>query len=147
MRPSKYQMTCPKCKYEFTYDNGYIDKNITRLGIEINEINRQFANFKLLPASEQRKRRDWAAKLKVILVTKQKEISELKAIRKVSDQQIRHYEYEVFKALVRERYGETAFRELLDLKDKELEAYKASNLMRHEYSRSGGCSITSINNL
>ena len=147
MRTSKYQMTCPKCKYEFTYDNGYIDKNITRLGIEINEINRQFVNFKLLPASEQRKRKDWAAKLKVILVTKQKEISELKAIRKVCDQQIRHYEYEVFKALVRERYGETAFRELLALKDKELEAYKVSGLMRHEYSRRGGGSIASINNL
>ena len=31
----KYQLTCPKCKYEFSYDNGYLDDNITRLGIEI----------------------------------------------------------------------------------------------------------------
>ena len=147
MRPNKYQMTCPKCKYEFTYNNGYIDKNITRLGVEINERNQQFAKCKLLPEKEQRQRKRWAAELKVILMNKQKEIGELKAIRKVCDQQIRHYEYEVFKELVRERCGESVFRELLDLKDKELEAYKASGLMRHEYSRKGGSSITSINKL
>lgn len=143
----RYQMTCPKCRYEFAYDNGYIDKNIARLGAEINEINRQFANFKLLPEKEKRQRKKWASELKVILMTKQKEISELKAIRKVCDQQIRHYEYEVFKELVRERFGVIAFQELIALKDKELEAYKASGLPRHEYSRKGGSSVTGINKL
>ena len=147
MRPSKYQMTCPKCKYEFTYDNGYIDKNIARLAAGIREIHLQLADFNLLTKREKLQRKEWADKLKRTLAIKQKEIGELKAIRKVCDQQIRHYEYEVFKELVREKFGETAFRELLDMKDKELEAYKASGLMRHEYSRSGGGSITSINKL
>ena len=34
----KYQLTCPKCKHEFAYNNGYLDRNITRLGCEIQDI-------------------------------------------------------------------------------------------------------------
>jgi len=33
----KYQLTCPNCHYEWHYDNGYYDDNITRLGIEIHD--------------------------------------------------------------------------------------------------------------
>ena len=90
----KYQMTCPKCHYEFTYDNGYYDKNIARLGVEINDIMRQLAEHNLLPWPEKKARTEWWLRAKKALAEKQKELAELKAIRKVCDQQIKFYEYQ-----------------------------------------------------
>lgn len=143
----KYQLTCPKCHHEFAYDNGYIDKNIARLGHEVREIQLQLAEHKLLPKAEQRKRTAWWLSAKKALAEKTKDLADLKAIRKVSDQQVKHYEHLVFKEFVKERFGEAAYKELLEMTDKELQAYQASGLMRHEYSRRGGGSVSSINNL
>lgn len=144
----KYQMHCPKCHYEFTYDNGYYDKNITRLGMEIKELNRQLAEHKLLPWPEQKRRTEWWLRAKKALTEKQKEIGELKAIRKVCDQQIKFAEYQIFRELFRDQYGEKAYTEMVAKVQKELEAYKVSGLMWHEYSRSNALSnVTSINKL
>lgn len=143
----KYQMVCPKCRHEFTYDNGYIDKNIVRLGAEIQEIIIWFAQYKLLSPAEKAKKKAYKDRLSLDMAEKQKELSELKAIRKVCDQQIKHYEYTVFKELVKERYGEAVYKEFLEKVTAELEAYKVSGLMLHEYSRKGGKSVTGVNKL
>lgn len=45
------QLRCPKCGHEFGYDNGYYDRNIERLGHEIQDLIRQLANHKLLSRS------------------------------------------------------------------------------------------------
>lgn len=75
-------------------------------------------------------------------------ISGLKAIRKAGDQQIKAFEYMIFKEIVKDRYGEKAYHEILEAVEQELQAYKASGLMRHEYTRSGAKSnVTSINKL
>ena len=55
----KYQLTCPKCKHEFQYDNGFFDKNISRLGVEIQDIILQLCEHKKLPKNEQYARTDW----------------------------------------------------------------------------------------
>ena len=144
----KYQVTCPNCKYEWHYDNGYYDDNITRLGIEIQDITLQLQKHKQLPKSEQYAKTDWWLSAKRALTEKQKQIAELKAIRKQCDQQIKAYEYQVFKNLVKEFVGETKYKELLKQMETELEAYQASGLMRHEYTRSNSKSdVTSINKL
>lgn len=143
----KYQLTCPKCRHEFAYDNGYYDKNIEKLGHELHEMSIQLAQYKLLPPAEKRRKQAWRDKLILNKAVKTKELSELKAIRKVCDQQIKSYEHLVFKELVKERYGEAVYKDLLEKTDAELAAYKASGLMRHEYSRKGGAGVTSINKL
>lgn len=143
----KYQMTCPKCRHEFTYDNGYIDKNIVRLGAEIQEMGIWFARYNMLSPAEKAKKKAYRDRLRVEMAEKQKELSELKAIRKVCDQQIKHYEYTVFKELVKERYGEAVYKEFLEKVTEELAAYNASGLMLHEYSRKGGKSVISVNKL
>lgn len=143
----KYQMVCPKCRHEFTYDNGYIDKNIVRLGAEIQEITIWMARYKLLSPAEKARKKAHRDRLALDRAEKQKELSELKAIRKVCDQQIKHFEYTVFKELVKERYGEAVYKELLERVTAELAAYKASGLMLHEYSRKGGKSVTSVSKL
>ena len=144
----KYQLHCPKCNHEFAYDNGYYDKNITRLGMEIKEIQRQLAEHRTLPWPEQKRRTDWWFRTKKVLAEKQEEIGELKAIRKVCDQQIKFAEYSIFRQLFHEQYGEKAYKEMIEKVQKELEAYKISGLMWHEYTRSNAKSnVTSINKL
>ena len=144
----KYQLICPKCKHEFTYDNGYYDKNIVRLGQEIREITLQLQEHRLLPWSEQKARTDWFYRTKRALAAKQKELGELKAIRKVSDQQLDRYFLKAFKSIVKEECGEEVYTRLRDKALAELEAYKVSGLMRHEYTRSSSKSnVTSISKL
>lgn len=144
----KYQMTCPKCKHEFTYDNGYYDKHITRLGNEIRDINLQIAEYNLLPYSEKVCKKEWYMRAKHSLAEKQKELGELKAIRKVSDQQLKGYEYQTFKNIVKEFVGEEQYHKFIEQMKEELEAYKISGLMRHEYSRSSSKSnVTGLNKL
>ena len=144
----KYQITCPVCHHEWHYDNGYYDDNITRLGIEIQDIMLQLQKHKQLPKSEQYARTDWWLSAKRALTEKRKQLAELKALRKQYDQQIKAYEYQTFKNLVKELIGEAKYKELLRQMDKELEAYTISGLMRHEYTRSNSkSSVTSINKL
>lgn len=144
----KYQVTCPKCKHEWHYDNGFYDDNITRLGIEIRDITLQLQEHKLLPKAEQYARAEWWRSAKRALAQKQKEHAELKATRKMYDQQIKAYEYQVFKNLVKEIIGEDEYIKLLDQMNKELEAYQISGLMRHEYTRANSKNdVVSINKL
>lgn len=130
------QLTCPKCNHEFTFDNGYYDENITRLGQEIHDINRQLADHKLLSWPEQKARSDWYHRARRSLYEKQKELGELKAIRKMVDQQIDKVLIEILKDLIREELGERKGNALITKALEQVEGYKASDLMRHEYTRS-----------
>ena len=141
------QLRCPKCGHEFGYNNGYYDRNIERLGHEIQDLVRQLANHKLLSRSEQKARTEWRLRTKKELAEKQERLAELKAIRKAADQQLNQAQYQIFKNLVKERLGEEEYKKLIAESEKELDAYKISGLMRHEYSRAKGQSITNINKL
>lgn len=144
----KYQLRCPKCRYEFPYDNGYYDKNIARLGEEIRDINLQLAEYNALPWHERKARTDWWNRTKNALAAKQKEIGELKAIRKICDQQLKAMEHQILKNLVKERLGVDEYRKLIAEMEEEARAYEVSGLMRHEYTRSNSKpSVTSINKL
>lgn len=141
------QLRCPKCGHEFGYDNGYYDRNIERLGHEIADINRQLAQHKLLPFPEQKRRTDWFLRTKKALAEKQEQLGELKAIRKAADQQIKYAEAVIFRDLVKERLGEKEYMKLVLEAEKEMDAYKISGQMWHEYSRTRGQSVTNINKL
>lgn len=144
----KYQVVCPNCHHEWHYDNGYFDDNITRLGIEIKDITIQLQKHKQLPKNEQYKRTEWWLAAKRALTEKQKELAELKALRKMYDQQIKSYEFQVFKELTKELVGEVEYKKLLEKMTSDLEAYKLSGLMRHEYTRSNSKSnVTSLNKI
>ena len=144
----KYQLHCPKCNHEFAYDKDYYDRNIARLGTEIFNLTKQLQHHRTLPWPEQKRRTEWFFRTKEKIAEKQEELAGLKAIRKVADQQVKHAEYMIFKELVREQYGDEAYKSLLAKMEKELEAYKVSGLMLHEYTRSNSLSnVTSINKL
>lgn len=144
----KYQLTCPKCKHEFAYDNGYYDREIARLGSEIHEITSQLAAHKLLPWPEQKARTDWFFRAKKALSEKQKDIGDLKAIRKAADQQLKFVERQLLCEAIKEEFGEETYKRLIEKVRKEMEAYQISGLMWHEYSRSNSkANVTSINKL
>lgn len=142
------QMTCPFCKREFPFDNGELDKEISKIGQRISEINRELACIKAMP----RKARNAKEGRRKVLVLENADltlkISELKTIRKATDQQLKHFEHTLFCQIVKERYGEAEFSKILELVEKEMQAYRISGLMRHEYTRSPHkANITSINKL
>lgn len=148
MNNTKYQMVCPRCKHEFTYDNGYYDRNIAKLGFEIKEIHTQLAKYKTLSEKEKKAKLKWKQSCVIALTQKQQQIKELKEIRKLCDQQINGMAYMMFKNVVKAELGEEKYRNLLEKALAELEAYKISGLMRHEYTRSNALkNVTSINKL
>lgn len=142
------QMVCPKCKHEFTYDNGDIDQRIASAKKQVTMINLQISEINSLPKEERKKqskrRADLVRRLQKLNIT----LTELKEFRKVADQQIHHMEYGIFKALTREYVGDKVYREIVSKVEADLEAYKVSGLMKHEYTRSQHMSsVTSINKL
>lgn len=142
------QMTCPFCKKEFPYDNGAIDAKISKLGQEIKEINLELTKFKLKPLKERKAQEGWRRIKVVTLAEKQKEIGELKAVRKAADQQLKYAEYSIFRGIIKDKYGEEECKRLLEQVQEEMKAYKISGLMWHEYSRSRSkANVTSINKL
>lgn len=130
------QMTCPYCKREFPYDNGAMDREISALGQQIRELTTELSHIKALKPSARRAKEGHRKVLVMRLSEAQQRIVALKTVRKACDQQVRHYEYEAFKCHVKERFGEEEYRKILALVADDLKAYRASDLMRHEYTRS-----------
>lgn len=143
----KVQLVCPKCNHEFQYNNGYFDKNITQLGIEITTIMHQLAEHKLKPKSEQYANTDWWLKTKKALAIKQKQIAELKGFRKLADQQREKQEYQAFKNAVKEICGEKIYKQCLEIMLDETKAYDIPDMAKVEYTRAKGEIITSVNKL
>ena len=132
----------------FPFDNGKLDRDISNIGQRISTINRELAEIK---TAGPRARKAAEGRRKVLTLELHRlieRVSGLKAIRKAADQQIKAYEYQAFKDIVKDRYGEAEFRQILTMVEEEIKAYKISGLMRHEYTRSNSKSnVTSINKL
>lgn len=144
----KYQLTCPKCKHEFAYDNGHIDSKIASLSAEVTSLVRQLSEHNLLPKDEQYRRTAWWRRTKARLAKAQEELAAAKAFRKVADQQVERFKSDAFKHLVREEIGDEAYIRLMKQAEKDTEAYQISGMMRHEYTRSNSkANVTSINKL
>lgn len=144
----KYQLTCPKCKHEFAYDNGHIDAKIARLQAEFQSLQRQLSEHKMLPKDEQFRRTAWWKRTKARFAQVQEELVAAKAFRKVSDQQVEKFKHDAFKHLVREYIGDEAYIRLMEQAEADCKAYEISGLMRHEYTRSNAkANVTSINKL
>ena len=145
---AKYQLTCPKCKHEFAYDNGHIDAKIASLAAEQQSLLRQLTEHKLLPKDEQFRRTAWWKRTKAKYAQVTEELTNAKAFRKVADQQANRFMMDAFKHLVRDEIGDEAYLRLIKQAQADTEAYKISGLMRHEYTRSNSkANVTSINKL
>lgn len=148
IRNNTFQLRCPRCNHEFTYDNGYYDKNIANIAKEIHNIMAQHAEYKTLPSLERVKRKEWYERSKRALILKEKEIRQLKELRKICDQQVNSQMFVIWKVLVKDRFGEDIFNEMLREAEEELKCYQVTGMMRRPYTRSNKkSSVTSINKL
>lgn len=132
---SRYQMICPNCHYEWHYNQTYYDDNITRLGFEISSIMQQLTEYKAQPKDIQRQRAEWYNSAKKALQIKQKEVSELRALRKMYNEQKEKSIDRCFREIVREKVGEETYIKWRELADKEAEAYSITDMMKTPYSR------------
>jgi ribonuclease D len=143
----KVQLVCPKCNHEFQYNNGYFDKNIAQLGIEIETIKGQLAEHKLKPKNEQYANTEWWLKTKRALTIKQKQLAELKAFRKVADQQREKQEFQAFKNAVKELCGEKIYKQCLEIMLETTKAYNISDTAKVGYTRAKGEVLISVNKI
>lgn len=148
IKKQKVQLTCPFCHKEFPFDNGELDSEISKLCKKLTEAQRWFAEYKLLSYQKKKEqKREREAKVAEVAALKER-LTTLKSLRKSVDQQLNHYEFQIFKTIVKERLGNVEYQKLLMKAEEELLAYKTSGLMRHEYSRAESKSnVTSINKL
>lgn len=131
----KYQIVCPNCHHEWHYDQGYYDDNIARLGIEIQDIILQLQAHKQLPQYMQRQRTEWWLSAKKALTEKQKQLAELKALRKMyNEQRDKSIDY-YFRQIVKEQVGEANFIKWREQAEKEAGAYTIKDIMKTPYSR------------
>ena len=126
----KYQMVCPICHYEWHYDQKYYDDNIARLGVEIQTITLQIREHKMLQKHVQYQRTDWWLSAKKALTEKQKELAELKALRKIYNEQRNRNIDDYFKQIVKEEVGEETYIKWRQRADEEAEAYSMKDIMR-----------------
>lgn len=142
------QMTCPYCKREFPYDNGALDKKISEASQRVHEITRELSAIKHSQPAVKRAKEGRRKVLVLEFTNLNIKIAELKAVRKACDQQINRFSLNTIKEIIRDRYGESEYKKVLELMEAELQAYKLSGQMLHEYTRSGAKSnVTSINKL
>jgi|GEM_PF-2298672 len=143
----KYQLVCPKCKYEFQYDNGYDDKAIARLQAEISEMSEHLKEYKTWSVHKKRDYAEWRHQIILRQEKKMQELRELREIKKLNDQQLERQQFTVFKELVKAKYGDTVYHSLLEEMMKTLEAYRISDTMKMPYTRADGKRIISSGKL
>lgn len=143
-----FQLVCPHCRYEFRYERAYYDKKIAEMGEEICDIQHQLAVHNKLPYFEKMARTDWWLRAKEALTYKQQQLKELKAFRKLANEQLNSQIYATFKRIVRERVGLELYQEMLQEAIDENGGYAVQDTMKHTYSRSQHISsVTSISKL
>ena len=144
----KVQLTCPYCKHEFPFDNGWIDEEYEKAKKDFQDSSAEITRLKSLPRSVQRQYEGRIKALGLRILDAQNRCTALKKVRKQKDQQLNAYSYFIFKGLVRDEVGEKRWNELIEATNKELEAYRLSGLMWHEYTISRSKTpVTSINKL
>ena len=93
----KVQLVCPKCKYEFSFNLGDLDKQILELGRDIQSMVRQLAEFKTLPLEEQGKRLSWRRQVLYALEKKKEQLKKLKIKSKSVHDEVTRMNYQILK--------------------------------------------------
>lgn len=143
---TKFQLTCPKCKYEFGYDGGEIDAEIERLKNQINNIKEWLTEYNLKSRySKEKLSRERQFKINE-MEQRTVQLTALKSRRKAANQFINRTKEKIFLQLVKDEIGEDRYKKLMIKAEKELEAYQISGLMWHEYTNNKK-GVISINKL
>ncbi len=142
---SKVQLTCPKCKYEFSFNLGNLDTQIIILGQDIQSILKQIAEFKTLPIKEQKEKYYWKKQAVLALEKKKEQLKKLKTKSKAVHDEITRMNYHILKSVIKEFYGNEEFERCINEVIKRGKAYKISETMGiNNYTHSKGSIIKKI---
>lgn len=141
----KIQLTCPKCKYEFSFNLGDLDTQIMNLGKEIQTITRQLAEFKILSKEEQKAKLYWKKQTVFALQKKKEQLTKLKIKSKSVHDEVTRMNYHILKNVIKEFYGNEEFERCINEVIKRGKAYKISETMGiNNYTHSKGSIIKKI---
>ncbi len=142
----KYQITCPKCKHEFSYNQGAIEAEIRRNAAEIADLKQKMTEFKLWSYSKKKEysenRKRWNYRLEQLA----KRQIELKAIRKLMHDNVEDGILKSFKEYVKEEIGIQRYLELWEKAEKDAASYNVADMAKVQYT-SNKKPVTSINKL
>ncbi|MGG3234651.1 hypothetical protein ABEP17_14405 [Priestia flexa] len=141
----KFQLTCPSCKHEFKYDRGYLERNIKKLGEEIQDILSQVTLYKAKPANQRDKK--WRANAQVALDIKRKQIRELKEFKRAAEAEVEKGEFAALKDAIKQLYGQEGFLKCIEIVNEQTKAYNISDSAKTVYTRQKGHVVTSVNKI
>lgn len=142
---SKVQLTCPKCKYEFSFNLGDIDTQIMVLGKDIQSIVKQIAEFKTLPIEEQKEKYYWKKQAILALEKKKEQLRKLKIKSKAVHDEVTRMNYQLLKNVIKDFYGNEEFERCINEVIKRGKAYKISETMKKDnYRHSKGTLVKKV---
>ena len=138
----KVQLTCPKCKYEFSFNLGKLDTQILELGKDIQIIIRQLAEYKILPKQEQKEKLYWKKQAVFALEKKKEQLKQLKIKSKAVHDEVTRMNYHLLKNVIKDFYGNDEFEKCINEVIERGKAYNLNETMGIEnYTHSKGTII------
>lgn len=142
---NRIQLTCPKCKYEFSFNLGKLDEQILELGKDIQSMIRQLAEFKTLPYNEQKQKSYWKKQVVYALKKKEEQLKKLKIKSKAVHDEATRINYHILKNVIKDFYGNDEFERCINEVVERGKAYKISETMGiNNYTHSKGSIIKKI---
>ena len=130
---SKVQLTCPKCKYEFSFNLGNLDAQIMTLGKDIQSILKQIAEFKTLPIEKQKEKYYWKRQAVLALEKKKEQLRNLKIKSRAVHDEVTRMNYQLLKNVIKDFYGNKEFERCINEVIERGKAYKISETMNKDY--------------
>lgn len=141
----KVQLTCPKCKYEFSFNLGELDLKIIELGMEIQSILGQLAEFKKLSKEEQKEKLYWKKQTVFALNKKREQHAKLKAKSRAVHDEVTRMNYRLLKDVIKDFYGNYEFERCINEVIERGKAYKINETIGIDnYTHSKGTIIKKI---
>ena len=114
-------LKCPKCGYDFSYNTNHIEEEIDTLKCDITSIKNQITQRKM---NNPKSYRDaWYRKANSALQYKQLQLAKLKKARKATAVEIKLQTFELFKKIVKDRYGQDEYLKMIKETEEELVYY------------------------
>lgn len=136
---AKVQLTCPKCKYEFSFNLGELDEQILELGKDIQSMLRQLAEFKTLSTEEQKEKVYWKRQLIYALEKKKEQLKKLKIKSKSVHDEVTRMNYQLLKNVIKDFYGNNEFERCINEVIERGKAYRIADTMKIDnYTHSKG---------
>ena len=132
-------MTCPRCKYEFSFNLGELDEQILELGKDIQSMLRQLAEFKTLSTEEQKEKVYWKRQLIYALEKKKEQLKKLKIKSKSVHDEVTRMNYQLLKNVIKDFYGNNEFERCINEVIERGKAYRIADTMKIDnYTHSKG---------